>query len=481
MNTLQALSDEELKGLLNDITEKQQQALKFNRLATYKPYSKQREFHAQGAKYRERLFSAGNQLGKTMAGAAEVAYHLTGRYPADWQGKRFTRPVSILAGSETGEVTRDGIQRLLVGPPAIEEEWGTGFIPKDAIAEKPKRRAGIKDAIDAVVVKHAQGGFSVIRFKSYDQGRTKWQADTVDLVWFDEEPPKDVYEEGLTRTNATGGSVMTTFTPLKGMTDVVLQFFQNPGNDRCVTFMTIDDVEHYSPEQKAKIIASYDESTREARTKGIPVLGSGLVFPVSKEAITVTPFRIPDHWPRIGGIDFGWDHPTACVELAWDRDNDTIYVIWEYRENKKTPAHHAIVMKQRGPIPWMWPHDGQQHEKGSGLQLSSQYRAQGLKLHHENVKFEDGSIQVEPGIMDMLTRMQEGRWKVFATCTKYLEEMGLYHRKDGQIVKLMDDLISASRYALMGKRFAKVVTKRPAWGSQSRVPIAAGTGSVNNW
>ena len=107
------------------------------------------------------------------------------------------------------QLTRDGVQRLLVGPPDQEENWGTGFIPQAAIANRT-RRMGVPNALDSVTVKHVSGGLSTLLLKSYDQGRTKWQANTVDGVWYDEEPPEDVYFEGITRTNATMGMVLVT-------------------------------------------------------------------------------------------------------------------------------------------------------------------------------------------------------------------------------------------------------------------------------
>lgn len=472
---LSKFSTADLEAMLNFTRRAETEAARLAKLEDYAPYPKQQEFHRLGAKYRERLFSAGNQLGKTYSGAAETAMHLTGRYPYWWDGKRFNHPVSWLAGSESGELTRDGMQRLLMGPPAIEEDWGTGLIPQDSIAQKPKRRAGIKDAIDAVVVKHAQGGNSILRFKSFDQGRSKWQADTVHGVWLDEEPPFDVYEEAVTRTNATGGPVYITFTPLKGMSQVVLRFFTNPGVDRIVVQMTIDEVGHYSAEQKARIIASYDDATRDARTKGIPVLGSGQVFPVADESIVIDPINIPRHWARVGGIDFGWDHPTAAVELAWDRDSDIIYLIREYRVNKQTPSVHAATLKHWGNLPWMWPHDGERRGVDGGEPMAKQYRRGGMKMHDTNVTFEDGSIAVEAGIMEMLTRMREGRWKVFSTCPLWLGEKAIYHRKDGLIVPMNDDLISASRYAMMGRRFARAVFRDE---TRRRDGVAEGTGSV---
>lgn len=171
---------------------------------------------------------AGNQLGKTYSGAAELVFHLTGKYPDWWKGKRFDRPVRCWAGSKTGEVTRDGVQRLLVGEPKDRAAWGTGLIPGAAIVDT-SLRMGVADAADSVLVLHSSGDNSTLGFKSYDQGREKWQGETLDVVWFDEEPPMDIYMEGLTRTNATGGMVYLTFTPLLGMSDVVHMFIQDCG------------------------------------------------------------------------------------------------------------------------------------------------------------------------------------------------------------------------------------------------------------
>jgi len=195
------------------------------KLSRYRPYIKQREFHAAGADHRERLFMAGNQLGKTLAGAMEWAMHLTGLYPDWWDGRRFDRPVRLWAAGETRTSTRDTVQKHLVGPPEQREAWGTGAIPGEALLLMPSRTmAGVANAIDSLLVKHVSGYRSTLIFKAYEQGRTAWQGETLDGVWFDEEPPMDVYMEGLTRTNATDGIVMVTFTPLKGMSDVVRMF-----------------------------------------------------------------------------------------------------------------------------------------------------------------------------------------------------------------------------------------------------------------
>lgn len=436
--------------LVKELTRRQ----RTNALKHYRPYEKQKQFHDAGAAYRERLFMAGNQLGKTLAGAAEAAMHLTGLYPDWWQGRRFDKPITMLAGSESYELTRDGVQRLLVGPPAHKEDWGTGMLPQDTLLATTSR-AGVSNAVDSATIRHISGGASTLLFKAYEQGRAKWQANTVDYVWFDEEPPEDVYFEGITRTNATKGAVAQTFTPLKGMSSVVARFLMEKPQGTHVTTMTIDDAEHYTEEERRAIVAAYPAHEREARTKGVPSLGSGRIFPVPEDEIRVTPFEIPVIWPQIIGLDFGWDHPTAAARLAWDRDNDIIYVVSEYRKPEAIPAVHAAAIRPWGDwIPVAWPHDGLQHDKGSGQQLAELYRAQDLNMTTEKATFEDGTNGVEAGVADMLERMETGRWKVFSICEKWFEEFRLYHRKDGKIVKERDDLMAASRYALMMKRFA---------------------------
>lgn len=227
--------------------------------------------------------------------------------------------------------------------------------------------------------------------------------------------------------------------------------------------MTIDDAEHYTPEQRAAIVASYPAHEREARAKGIPTLGSGRIFPAPEDDIKVAPFQVPGYWPRINGLDFGWDHPTAAVHCAWDRDADVWYVVRAHRLREAVPLVHASSIKPWGEwVPTAWPHDGMQHDKGSGEALASQYRKAGLVMLKDRATHPPkpgepegtGGNSVEAGVLDMLERMMTGRWKVFANCEDWFEEFRLYHRKDGKIVKEMDDLLSASRYALMMKRFA---------------------------
>ena len=166
-----------------------------------------------------------HNCGKTVAGAFETTCHLTGKYPEWWEGRRFYDPTKIWAAGDTAKTVRDIIQVELIGS---HEDRGTGMIPGgDIVRMTPK--AGVPDALDTVYVKHydvdgEQDGLSQLQLKSYDQGRIAFQGTEQDGIWLDEECPMEVYMECLIRTMTTAGIIYLTFTPLKGITDVVMQF-----------------------------------------------------------------------------------------------------------------------------------------------------------------------------------------------------------------------------------------------------------------
>ena len=188
-------------------------------------YPRHIEFFAAGAQHRERLMLAANRVGKTEGvGGYEVTLHLTGLYPAWWQGRRYTRPVSAWASGDTGKTVRDILQRKLLGPRANP---GTGLVPAERIG-RMRAKQGVSDAVDTAAVRHSSGGWSTLAFKSYDQGYEAFQGTEQDMIWLDEEPPLAIYTECLMRTMTTDGILLATFTPLQGLSDVVLAFLPSP-------------------------------------------------------------------------------------------------------------------------------------------------------------------------------------------------------------------------------------------------------------
>lgn len=188
-------------------------------------YPKHMEFMECGTEFSERCFMAANRVGKTVGGAFETTCHITGRYPEWWVGRRFDGPVKFWAAGDTAKTVRDIIQVELLGN---HNEHGTGMIPGDDLI-KTTPKAGVPDAVDTIYVKHYdeygdQDGISQLGLKSYDQGRIAFQGTEQDGIWLDEECPMDVYTECLIRTMTTDGLIYLTFTPLKGLTDVVMSF-----------------------------------------------------------------------------------------------------------------------------------------------------------------------------------------------------------------------------------------------------------------
>lgn len=235
---------EYLVQILGDIHEKH----KYNAISQLFPedgdtrrelYPKHMGFLSAGKKYRERCFMAGNRVGKSVLGAYEAVCHATGVYPKWWTGKKFHTPCRIWCAGNTNETTRDIIQPVLIGPIS---DMGSGLIPKKCLFDKNGKamvttRSGIPGAKQDIYVKHVSGGLSQITLKSFEQRREGFEGTAQHFIWLDEECPMDIYTECLTRTLTTKGSVILTFTPLKGLSDVVMQFIPNgqfPNTpDRC--------------------------------------------------------------------------------------------------------------------------------------------------------------------------------------------------------------------------------------------------------
>jgi phage terminase large subunit-like protein len=443
-----------------------EQRRRVSALFRYQPYQKQKEFHKAGGSFRERLLMAGNQCGKTYSAAKEVAYHALGEYPDWWEGRVFEKPILAWTGSVTNETSKKIIQKALLGtedPNPKGPDFGTGSIPKDRLVKVSTRQAGIKGVVDEIIVRHKSGRHSAIALQTYEMGRQKWQGAQVDVVWFDEEPPGDLYSEGLTRTQATGGIVLTTFTPLLGYSEMVLRFTEpEEGAKRHITNMTIYDAEHYTEEEREAIMAGWLPHERKTRAMGIPMAGEGMVFPIDEDEIRVDPFELPAHFSRICGVDFGLDHPFAAVWIAYDEASDTMFVYDCFKKSNETPVYHAAAINKRDPngyIPVVWPHDGMNRDKQTKRALWKAYREAGVKMYRLSARYEDatgGAQAIKPACMDILERMKTGRFKVFSTCSDWFAEMRTFHFKDGKVVDVNDDIMAATRYAAMMIRKAKV-------------------------
>ena len=166
---------------------------------------------------------AGQRVGKTDAGAYETTVHLTGEYPDWWVGKRFDHAVKCWAAGDTNRTVREIIQEKLLGKLS---EPGCGMIPGSLITHRTTKQ-GIAEAIDTIYVKHVSGGTSSVTLKSYQEGRESFYGASIDFAWADEEPDQGIWTEMCVRTMTCDGACILTFTPLAGLSSVVLSFLPN--------------------------------------------------------------------------------------------------------------------------------------------------------------------------------------------------------------------------------------------------------------
>lgn len=429
-------------------------------------YPRHMEFFEAGATYAQRLFMAANRVGKTESGAFEVCCHLTGEYPHWWKGKRFDAPGEWwVCGTDSG-TTRDTVQKALLGPVSPEGKIaGGGMIPLDRVIHATRRPHGLPGSLDTVWIKHKSGGTSVASFKAYEQGRKSFEGTAKQGVWCDEEPPEDCYTEMLYRTATTNGIVLVTFTPLQGMSAVVMGFVQ-PENDDALRYKKMinagwDDVPHLDPTTKAMLIATTPPFQRDARTKGVPQLGAGAVYGFPESELIVPDHALGAHLAHCFGMDAGGGaKPTAAVWLADERrDGGMVTLYSEYKRESPEVAIHLAAMKARGDwIPGagdaaaliMTEHDAEQ--------LVNVYKRGGLDL-------ELADKAVESGIQAVWELISAGRFRVFASCIQWLREFRMYQRDEkGRIKKMNDHLMDSTRYAVYsGLKRAKVrPTPKPA-------------------
>ena len=398
----------------------------FSRLA----YAKHVEFMQAGKNHRFRVLSGGNGSGKSFTTSTELTYHLTGEYPHWWEGHKFKKGIKAWVVAESGSLWRDSMQSALLGPTG--EEFGTGLIRKEVIHDT-KSLPGVPGAIGQIYVKHKSGSISSVVVKTFEMGREQFQAATLDLIVFDEEPPESIYSECITRLRGVKGKkdpgiCVMGFTPLKGLSDVVLRFlpsgqFPEGGThpeypDRYAIAIDWDHAPHLSEEDKQAMLNEYHPNERDARSKGIPMLGSGRIYPLLEEDIIVKPFQIPDYFPRAYGLDFGWNN-TAVLWGAQDPTTQIIYLYAEYKQGKQTDVQHVYAIKERGE--WI---SGAADPSGGGRRDDGRmridyYRGLGLDLH-------PGYNSLVAGIGQVHTLLDSGSLKVFSNLEKFLNEFRVY-------------------------------------------------------
>lgn len=454
-----SLSREDKEALITALKEKEER-VKYNYIKTLFPdqgellqgclrpisrenYKKHISFIKAGSTHTERAFIAGNRCGKTLTGLYELVTHCTGDYPDWWEGKRFNKPVQCWLVGDRGEIIRDSMQRDLVG----HNGFGTGLIPKDAFHGTPSGLQGCPGGYGTYFIKHKSGGISKIIVKTYQSGKNAFESASVDVAMLDEECPMDIYVEVQMRVLTTGGTVYLTFTPDSGLTDTVMHFLEKPKvgeQERFVVMVGWDDVPHLSEEKKRQLLAVIPPHLRDVKTKGVPYLGSGAIYPIPEDEIMCEPFSIPYYWPKAYALDPSWGR-TAAVWGAYNEAEDIWYIYSEYVRGQAEIPIHVDAIKSRGAYinGVVDPYASGGGRGKDGEAFLDAYTKHGLNLELAN-------NAVEAGIQTVFERLSTGRLKFFKTMSNLFYEYRMYRRDDkGKIVKKNDDGLDCVRYLMM--------------------------------
>ncbi len=444
----------ELLEKIKAIESEQKRRREQDALARYntggKRHKKQIAFHR--CKKRNRWVFGGNRSGKTECGAAETVYLARGTHPY-----RKNKPnVFGWVVSPTAQVQRDVAQKKVLH--YLRPDWIADIVMTNGRKDSPQ--TGV---IDQIVVKNVFGGTSVIGFKSFDQGREKFQGSSLDFVWFDEEPPKEIYEECLMRVIDKRGDIFGTMTPLKGLTFLYEEIYLNCKNNPEIwyEFMEWADNPYLSPKEIKLMESTLDESTLQSRKLGRFCTREGLVYPEFDERVhVVQPFPVPPEWQDNISIDPGLKNPLSAHWYAVDYD-DNVYVIAEHYAAGKDIDYHAQAIHAMSES-LGWKRDG----KGRVSALIDSAAQQRTLASQKSVAelFYERDILANPrvekdlfsGISRVKSYLNRGNGLpdlyIFSSCPNLIREIKSYFWGSGDApVKRDDHAMDELRYYLMSR------------------------------
>ena len=465
-----------IAGLMPDQYKKMMRArdkiaydMQFNQLKWFRPFPYQKKFFQLGKDFARRGMIAANRAGKTIASTFEAAYHLTGEYPKDWEGKVWDRPIIAMASGESWEQVAKTLQSKLLGCDDIKQGYkiGTGSIPKSLIDEKSIRTDGAN--VLALEIWHKSGGKSKLYFSNYTQQVRHLQGFELDLVLLDEQPPDETFSELVVRTAARNGQVICSFTPLKGMTGLVRKFWDQIEGYAHVR-VTWDDIPYmnewgeafFPKEEREQLARDFMPWEREARMKGIPLIGKGVVFPLLEWPVyTGLDLRNNPALERLISFDLGQKNdPTVISFFFRDAIEDIIYLHRQVTvpsgETTDEYVHYLLDRESKG-VPIALPHDaGQQGrytltEQSVREAFEDSYGLNVIPGAILNPPNDQGKVTNHKsyGINIMRLYMERGQLKIHESCTEFLEEARNYAIDEHGKFSDPDDHIDSARIGIL--------------------------------
>ena len=415
-----------------------------------KVHKKQLAFHQ--CKKRNRWVFGGNRSGKTECGAVECVYMARGIHPYR-ENRRDTQGWVV---SLSQQVQRDVAQKKILR--YLRKDWIEEIVMLSGRKDSPE--SGV---IDFIRLKNVFGGVSVIGFKSCDQGREKFQGASLDFVWFDEEPPKDIYLECRMRVLDKKGDIFATMTPLKGLTFVYNEIYLNRAGDKEIwyEFMDWSDNPYLDKEETAAMEGCLDERALQSRKYGKFGAEEGLVYPEFDESVhVIEPFAIPKEWQDGISIDPGLNNPLSAHWYAVDFD-DNVYVVYEHYEAGRDVDYHAQEIKRVCDL-LGWKRDARGRISALIDSAANQRTLSGVRSVAE-LFYERGILvntDVEKDLFSGIARVKSYLKRdnglpnlyIFSSCVHLISELKGYVWGSGDSPKKVNDhSLDEMRYYLMSR------------------------------
>ncbi len=413
-----------------------------------KKHKKQMAFHR--CKKRNRWVFGGNRSGKTECGAVECIWALRGIHPY----RKNKKNVFGWCVSLSQQVQRDVAQAKILH-----------YLPKSWIADivmlSGRRDSPGGGVIDQIKIKNVFGGISTLGFKSCDQGREKFQGSSLDFVWFDEEPPRDIYEECLMRVMDRQGDIFGTMTPLKGKTFIYNEIYMNVRKNPEIwhEFMTWEDNPYLSKKEIKLLENSLDASSLDSRRYGKFSEGQGLVYPEFDEAVhVIKPFKIPAEWQDAISIDPGLNNPLSAHWYCVDWDGNVYVVAEHFASGKDIDFHSRAILSISRKLGWKSDKNGRvrafidsaanQRTLSSAKSVAELFYERGIMV---NTNVDKDVFAGISRVKSFLNRDNgEGNLYIFSTCTNMIEEFkGYFWGENDLPVKRDDHCMDELRYYLM--------------------------------
>lgn len=427
----------------------------FDALAKYNTgkivHKKQLEFHKN--QKRNRWVFGGNRTGKTECGAVETIWLARGNHPYRKNKPNTVGWVVSLSTRVQKEVAQDKILKYL------NKSW-----IEDIVMKTGKKSSCEYGVIECIVIKNVFGGLSKIYFKSCEEGRDKFQGSSLDYVWFDEEPPEDIYTECRMRVLDKMGDIFGTMTPLKGLTFIYDDIYLNTHQDPEVFYMFMEwqDNPFLSTDEIARMTSIMSLEDLEARRYGKFINKNNLlVYKEFDESVhVIEPFNVPDEWQDTISIDPGLNNPLSAHWYAMDYDGNIYVVAEHFMAGKDVPYHAQKIKEICSKLGWKTERNGM---IGALIDSAANQKTLASSKSVTELFYENGILvnpKVNKDLFSGINRVKsylkniDGQSKlfIFATCTNLIREMKNYYWSSGENpVKDDDHALDELRYYIMSK------------------------------